>query len=130
MGASENEKLELNIAATIKFSFGTICDRVQSVLENDAGMAEKIVEFMFQNGPCTREIWVKKVRDLLREKALNDIRILQRETRNQGNSSIRIIENHMQHYKVLRRHKLDRINVERVAKNHGRRDQNGNSEVS
>lgn len=127
MAVSENEKLELNIAATIKFSFGTICDKVQNQLENSEQMASEIVDMVFKTSPSTREIWVEKVAQILREKATNDIRIIQREARNQGNNSIRIIENHMQHFKVLRRHKVEKPNVERIAKRHEKGSSDGDN---
>ena len=128
MGASENEKLELNIAATIKFSFGSICDKVQSQLENVDVLARKIYDSMFNQGDKSEENAseaTRKIAEILAENAQNSIRILQREARNQGNNSIRIIENHMQHFKVLRRHKLDKTNVERIAKRHQKGSSDG-----
>lgn len=131
MGVSENEKLELNIAATIQFSFGSICDRIASCLGNNANLAQEVVENLTGNPQVltlTNESLVAIVREVLDENAARNIHVLQRETRNHGNNSIRVIENHLQHFRVLRRHHKDAPNADRIAKNHTRNGvQNGDS---
>jgi hypothetical protein len=132
MGASENEKLELNITATIKFSFGTICDRVQSVLENHTVLTNNLIEYLVDGehiGVSEEDEIRSKIGNIIAAYAARNTTILQREARNQGNNSIRVIENHMQHFKVLRRHNLDKTNVERIAKRHEKGSSSGDFKV-
>ncbi len=129
MTITEGEKLDLNITATIQFSFGTICDRVQSLLENNEDLACIIAECAFPGDASYQDIFAKRVQKVLDERATNNIRIIQREVRNQGNSAIRIIENHLDHYRILRRHNKDKINVERVTEQHRKRAKSGDPEV-
>ncbi len=131
MGISEADKLDLNITATVQFAFGTICDKVQTVLGSNDFIAGKISWIVFSDDemPFTRAQLEDKVRAILDEKSTNNIQVLQRETRNQGNNAIRIVQNHLQHYRILRRHKRDKINVERVTEKHRKRDQDGDSTI-
>lgn len=45
----------------------------------------------------------------------DDGELLKRYVRNQGNDAIRVIENHLEYYKISRNHKKDQVNTHRVA---------------
>lgn len=82
---TDREKLDTAARATIEWNFGQICDYIEQLHVSCRKHAKEYCVDCFKT-------FVRK----------------------HGNESIRVIGNHLEHYNIVRNHRADAVNLQRV----------------